>query len=144
MKIKLLFLLLFPIYGFCQSTSIEVKHLYMMPTFNYITIDSISNHDTLIDVNIAFKVTNLSDADSVFLNIGTTNGGSQTVSKNYNVSFSQGKYSLIDGTNSLQFHGENVYLKYVVSVSDLNDYSFIEVWGRDVSGNMTPKVKFQK
>src|SRR3972149_6555763 len=104
MKLKLLLILFFPLSGFNQTPTIDVYDLYVIPSFGFIVVDTIETHDTTIYINPGFKIDNLADADSVFFNVGTTDGGYQTESLKFKVILSAGIYSLDDGIRTIQIY----------------------------------------
>ena len=97
--------------------------------------------DTLF-VSVSFKIDSLHNADSIFFRIGTTDGGAQTLSKSYNVIQSGGIFYLDDGLDPLQCFGRNVYLSFAIIEGDLDDYKYLQVWGRDNTGSYTNPNKF--
>jgi hypothetical protein len=144
MKLKLLFILLLPIFGFAQQQSTErIIHLYAIPEFNdnAILSDSIIVPDSTMVINVGFKIEDIPDISKVYINIGSKLGGSETVSVVYDMVNNGSGYELSQNGKTVATYGRNVYLSYEILIDEQENYSYIEIWAMDKTNLLTAKVK---
>ena len=142
MKLKLTLLFILPFIGFGQTSNVEIFNAYAIPDYTYTLTDSI---DSIVTISVNFKINNLSNADKIYINIGSSLGANDTQALIYEVQLISGKPKLVNMSNnqSKLIYGKKVSLQFLVNENALSTFKYIEVYGLDKSGVLIAKKNIQ-
>lgn len=128
--------------SFSQSSDLRIIDFYVLP--EPLINDYPENNDTSITrLNILFKCSDFSEADSVFLFFGTTEGSSDIMIVPINVSGSGSPYTLTcDGNQFTLISAWDARIYFTIEKEIYRGINYATIYTKDNSGETSPSVSY--
>ncbi len=143
MKSTLFALFFVPFFTFSQS-DVSIDHLviFVDPVTTF-TSDSLEVPDTTAEIKVFFRIENISNAKDIYINIGSTDGGSQSRSLTYRVVNNNGSYLLQLGNTFIPVVDGYASIPFVINSEQLVQWRYYEVWGTDLTDRSSSTKKYK-